>query len=61
MCLQEEAQRTTTDCGHFSMPMPDFSELDVVATDIAETKVRLPPTTRALTSQAVPVQTGLGP
>ena len=50
MCLQEEAQRTAADCGHFSMPVPDFSELDMVAADIAETKVRLLPMTRGLTS-----------
>ena len=47
MCLQEEAQQTTADCGHFSMPVPDFSELDMVATDIAETKVRVLPSTTA--------------
>ena len=46
MRVQEEAQRTSADCGHFSMPVPDFSELDVVATDIAETKVRLLPTAK---------------
>ncbi len=37
--LQEEVQQMATDCAHFSMEEPDFSQLDIISHDIAATKV----------------------
>ena len=38
--LQEDAQRMSADCAHFSMEEPDFSQLQAVADDIEDTKVQ---------------------
>lgn len=37
--MQEDAQRMSADCAHFSMEEPDFGQLKTVADDIENTKV----------------------